>query len=72
MKQCKTGEEIKAISQNFGHDHVATTFNSYGNHNPDKLSEILTNMDSSVEPSISRDEKIDEIYELLTKRISSK
>lgn len=47
LKGCKTGEQIKAISQNFGHEHIATTLSSYANYAPDRLSEILKNIDFS-------------------------
>jgi hypothetical protein len=30
MEVCRTPEELKAWSQNPGHDEVLTTFNSYG------------------------------------------
>lgn len=43
-KKCKTAEELKAVSQNLGHERVATTFTSYGNLNTDKANEIIKNM----------------------------
>jgi integrase/recombinase XerD len=50
LKGCKNGEEIKAISQNFGHKDIATTLSSYANYHPQRLSEIIKNMDFSGKP----------------------
>lgn len=44
LKSCRNGEEIKAISQNFGHEHVATTMSAYANYPPDRLSQIIKGM----------------------------
>jgi hypothetical protein len=38
---CKTPEEYKAWSQNIGHDHVLTTFSSYGDVNSYRQAEII-------------------------------
>lgn len=37
-------EELKAISQNLGHKHIATTLGSYATYTPQKLSEIVKRM----------------------------
>ena len=63
MRSCKTGEVMKAISQNFGHEHIATTFSSYGNYDPQRLSEILKNLDFSGKPSESLEDKVDRLLE---------
>ena len=65
LKHCKTGEQIKAISQNFGHEHIATTLSSYANYAPDRLSEILKSMDFSGKPSKANDTKLEEIKKIL-------
>lgn len=65
LKHCKTGEQIKAISQNFGHEHIATTLCSYANYTPDRLSEILKSMDFSGKPSKANDTKLEEIKKIL-------
>lgn len=41
LKSCKSGAEIKAVSQNVGHEHVATTLSSYANYDPTTLSEMI-------------------------------
>ena len=61
VKSAKNGLELKAISQNFGHKEVLTTFLYYGILPPNELIEILSSMSFS-ENRISTDEKIDQIY----------
>jgi integrase/recombinase XerD len=65
VKACKNGEEIKAISQNFGHEFVATTFGTYGNYAPSRLTEIIKEMDFSGKPQPTMKDEIREIKELL-------
>jgi integrase/recombinase XerD len=61
LKHCKTGDQIKAISQNFGHEHIATTLSSYANYDPARLSEIITKMKFSGEPSETLEDKLDKV-----------
>jgi hypothetical protein len=68
LKSCKNGEEIKAISQNFGHEHTATTLFSYANYPPPRLSEIIKNMDFSGRPRETLEEKVDELLKEFKKR----
>lgn len=58
LKNACNGEEIKAISQNFGHEHISTTLSSYANYDPARLSEILKNMDFSGKQKESIEDKI--------------
>ncbi len=44
QKICKTPEEYKAWSQNFGHDDVLTTFTSYGQVASKRQAEIILNL----------------------------
>jgi integrase len=67
LRSCKTGEQIKAISQNFGHEHIATTLSSYANYDPETLSEILKNLDFSGKPSESLENKVDRLLEKFEK-----
>jgi len=67
LKHCKTGEQIKAISQNFGHEHVATTLSSYANYAPDRLSEILKNIDFLGKPAEGLEERIEKLLRKLEK-----
>jgi integrase len=61
FKNCKTGEEIKAISQNFGHENIGTTLSSYANYPQHRLSEIIKNIDFSGKPKETLEEKFEGI-----------
>lgn len=67
LRSCKTGEQIKAISQNFGHEHIATTLSSYGNYDPQTLGEILNNLDFSGKRSESFEDKVIRLLERFEK-----
>lgn len=41
QQMCKSPEEFKTWSQNLGHDNVMTTFNSYGNVQPQRQAAIM-------------------------------
>ena len=41
MQICTTPEAVKAWSQNLGHEHVMTTFNSYGKVSTPRQAEII-------------------------------
>ncbi len=45
LKSCVNGEQIKAISQNFGHENVATTLSSYANYDSTTLNGIISRID---------------------------
>jgi len=47
LRSCRTGEQIKAISQNFGHENVATTLSAYANFEPQRLSNVIQGIDFS-------------------------
>lgn len=72
FRHCKNGEEIKAISQNFGHEHIATTLSSYANYVPQRLSEIINNMDFSGKPRETFEEKIEVKLEEVLKKLERK
>jgi hypothetical protein len=44
---CETAEHYKAWSQNLGHDHVLTTFTSYGDVSGYRQAEIIRNLGRS-------------------------
>ena len=68
FKACRNGEEIKAISQNFGHEQVATTVSVYGNYDPLRLTEIIKGLDFSGKQRPSPDDTIEEIKKLLARK----
>lgn len=47
MKQCKNAEEIKAVSQNFGHEHVGTTMMTYGTLDQFRVVDVIGGLDFS-------------------------
>ncbi len=49
LTRARGGDEIKAISQNFGHEEVATTLSVYGNYQPNELISILQAIDGRPE-----------------------
>jgi len=65
LKHCRTGEEIKAISQNFGHEHIATTLSSYANYGSARLTEILKSIDFSGKQPISDHRLYEQIEKLI-------
>jgi len=40
----QSGDEIKAISQNFGHENISTTLSSYANYSQPDLKSVLKNL----------------------------
>jgi len=47
FKSCENGEQMKAISQNFGHEHLATSLKSYANYDTTTLREIINRINFS-------------------------
>lgn len=47
VSKCKNGHEIKAVSQNFGHEDVGTTMTTYGTLTNTQMNGIITNMNFS-------------------------
>ena len=50
QKLCRSPEEFKAWSQNYGHDHVLTTFMSYRTVATDRQGEIIRQLATSRRP----------------------
>lgn len=50
QKLCRSPEEFKAWSQNYGHEHVLTTFMNYGNVATDRQGEIIRQLATSRKP----------------------
>ena len=69
LKHCRTGEEIKAISQSFGHEHVTTTLSAYSNFDTQRLTKVLRNINFTNEPlapnSTADNKKLEEIKKIL-------
>lgn len=69
LKASKNAMEIKAVSQNFGHEEVATTMSYYGNLPPNELMEVMGNINfaNSSQTQIPTDagKKLEEIKRIL-------
>ncbi len=61
----KTGKEIKAISQCFGHEFVATTLACYGNQTEDNLIKTLKGMSFQRKEPTDKDKKLEQIAKIL-------
>ncbi|MCP4582423.1 MAG: site-specific integrase [candidate division Zixibacteria bacterium] len=59
MKNCRNAEQMKAISQNFGHQFVGTTLLTYGNLDEYQVKEVISTM--SFNPSEENQNQKDEI-----------
>ncbi len=66
-KICKSPEDFKAWSQNLGHEHVLTTFTSYGYVDENRQGEIIRNL-SKME---TEEDKMDEILSLLKGKVGA-
>ena len=65
LKSCKTGEQIKAVSQNLGHEHIATTLADYANLTPQQLSNVIQGIDFSKQAAGLDDQKLEAIRKIL-------
>ena len=45
LKMSRTPEQLKALSQNFGHDQVITTLRSYGTLDQDRVADVISGID---------------------------
>jgi integrase/recombinase XerD len=52
QSRCQTAEEVKAWSQNLGHESVLTTFTSYGTVPPDRQAEIIQRLGNCPETEV--------------------
>lgn len=66
LKGCRSPEEMKALSQNIGHEQVMTTLMTYGNLAPERVEELIGALDFSAERK-DRMATIDEVKRLMSK-----
>lgn len=50
FKHCRTAEELRAISQNFGHENIGTTFSTYGKLPDFQVEDIIARMNFKKDP----------------------
>lgn len=60
-RQCKTPEEFEAWSKNLGHEHMLTTFRSYGSIDPHRQGELINSIGSERQDK----NKLDQLMELV-------
>ena len=65
---CKTPEQLKAWSQNLGHEKVLTTFISYGVVTCQRQGEIIRNLETTQSPAPTN---ADEIAEAVCRKLRS-
>lgn len=56
LRQCTNPEEIRAVSQNLGHENVGTTLTSYAKLTPDRIGKVLNTIDFAKEGENQFDE----------------
>jgi hypothetical protein len=57
-KKCRNAEELRAFSQNFGHENVMTTFANYGEVSSDRQAEIISGLGANTAPNLKSEEEI--------------
>ena len=64
---CKTPEQLRALSQNYGHENIGTTLSTYGKFDTHQVIDIVGKMDFKLTAESSSSEtQIDKMIELLT------
>jgi integrase len=60
-KLCQTPEEFEAWSKNLGHEHMLTTFRSYGSIDPERQGELI----KSIGLGKTEENKLDQLMEMM-------
>jgi integrase len=64
LKACKNGEEMKAVSQNTGHEKIHTTLLQYGNKAPQDLHETIMRINKRLtKPKINAKQQFCDLLE---------
>jgi site-specific recombinase XerD len=73
LSKCKNGHEVKAVSQNFGHENVGTTMITYGSLNNNQLSETIKGIDFFNSEESTKDEfELFKQFQLFQKKSNSR
>ena len=72
MKFCRTAEEIKAVSQNLGHENIGTTLMTYGTLDQFRVAEVIRNTDFSAGPQDTNNHNGIKLLEHLLDRLKKK
>lgn len=62
---CSTPEEFKAWSQNLGHEHVMTTFTSYGEVSGNRQADIIRKLGLPVDPGVLNEDLMAQLRKIL-------
>jgi integrase len=65
IAKCKNGQEIKAVSQNFGHEDVGTTMTNYGSLSNSQVTSTIAGMDFSAQNTTSQADLLAKFQEFL-------
>lgn len=68
IRYCRTAEQIKAVSQNLGHEHIGTTLTTYGRLDEYRIGEIIRDLDFDETSSNDMSPEEIEIVEKLLKK----
>jgi len=60
---CRNAEQIKAVSQNLGHEHVSTTLLTYGRLTHYRVRDVVTELNFK---KTGRDEEIEKLKKLVS------
>lgn len=72
MKLCKSGEELKAWSQNLGHEQVLTTLYNYGEIPDYQQSEIIRSLVCADSSAVSPDSEVEKVVRAIVKEMKGK
>jgi integrase len=64
-KHITTAEQMKALSQNLGHEHIATTYMAYGSMSHRRVNEVVKSIDFSEKKTPDRNDQIKLVETLL-------
>ena len=62
-KLCRTPEEFEAWSKGLGHEHMLTTFRSYGSIDPQRQGELIKSIGSNQ----TEEDKLDQVLRMMKK-----
>ena len=71
-KYMTTPEQMKALSQNLGHEHIATTYRSYGSIGTSRVNELMRSLDFSGKSTSHSDEEVRRVTQLVLEQMQNK
>jgi len=75
LRQCASPEEIRAVSQNLGHENIGTTLTSYGKLTEDRIGRVIDTIDFSKQGEDQFDEafwrKVDKLKAVANRKLDT-